>query len=200
MAGQGSEQPGSVRYFSGDAEDSKEYKRWKVWAKNKLLTLDKLPESSHGAYIYTLLSGKALEAVEHLEPSTYQKAGGADVLWELLDSRFPQKEQVDELGEVLGEVFTLKVQEGESMKMWCARSQEVFEKCARKTGVKFPDQARGWLTLHRAGLTDEQKAVVIARAGGDLTREAVSTSLRSCYPDLVAKKKAIALVDEVSPT
>ena len=102
MAGPGSESSGSVRYFSGDAEDGKEYKRWKTWVQNKLLTLDKLPESSRGAYIYTLLSGKALEAVEHLDADAYQKTGGDAVLWGLLDSRFPQKEKVDELGELLG--------------------------------------------------------------------------------------------------
>ena len=45
--------------------------------------------------------------MEHLDPDSYQKEGGDDVLWELLDYRFPQKEKVDELGEILGEVFTL---------------------------------------------------------------------------------------------
>ena len=63
----------AVRGFSGENEDGREYKRWKTWVKNKFLTLDKLPESARGAYIYTLLSGKALEAVEHVDPSLYQK-------------------------------------------------------------------------------------------------------------------------------
>ena len=157
MAGQGSEQAGSLRYFSGDAEDAKEYKRWKVWCQNKLLTLDKLPESSHGAWIYTLLSGKALEAVEHLDPEVYQKKDGDKALWKYLDQRFPQKDDVDELGEILG----------------------------------------GWVTLHRCGLSDEQKAVVIARAGGDLNREKVASSLRSCYPELIHKRRAAMVVDEV---
>jgi len=80
MAGQGSNQSGSVRYFSGDAEDSKEYKRWKTWCCNKLLTLEKLPKIARGSYIYTLLSGKALEAIEHLEVGDYQKEGGDQVL------------------------------------------------------------------------------------------------------------------------
>ena len=57
-----------VRVFSGETEDGREYKRWKVWVKNKLMTMDKLPETARGAFIYTLLSGKALEAVEHLDP------------------------------------------------------------------------------------------------------------------------------------
>eukprot|EP00435_Cladocopium_sp_Y103_P019567 s2754_g4.t1 len=83
--------------------------------------------------------------------------------------------------------------------MWAARSQELFERCKRKTGVDFPDQARGWLMLHRAGLSEEQKAVVIARATGDLTRESISAALRSCYPDFVAKKKGVASVEEVFP-
>ena len=199
MASQSADSGGSVKVFTGDDEDAKEYKRWKVWITNKLLTLDKLPAKAKGAYLYTLLGGKALEAVEHVDASLYQKEGGEDILFALLDKRFPQKEAVDELGEVLGEVFALRVKDGENMKMWCARSQEIFDKCRRKSGVDFPDQARGWLTLHRAGLSDEQKAVVIARSGGDLTREKVSSALRSCYPDLVAKRKAIAAVDEVFP-
>eukprot|EP00435_Cladocopium_sp_Y103_P026818 s1587_g6.t1 len=181
------------------AQDSKEYERWKVWCQNKLLTLDKLPEASRGAFVYTLLSGRALEAVEHLEPSACQKTGGDKVLWDLLDARFPKKEKVDELGEILADVFSLQAKEGETMKIWSARAQEVFDKCDRKMGVKFPDQARGWLTLNRAGLTNEQRAVVIARAGGDLGREAISAALRSCYPELTVKKRAVAMVDEVLP-
>ena len=81
MSGSGSDQSsGSMRYFTGDAEDGKEYERWKVWCQNKLMTLDKLPEASRGAFVYTLLSGRALEAVEHSEPSAYQKTGGDKVL------------------------------------------------------------------------------------------------------------------------
>ena len=38
---------------------------------------------------------------------------------------------------------------------------------------------------------------MIARAGGDLNREPVSAALRSCYPDLIVKKKAAASVEEV---
>jgi hypothetical protein len=58
--------------FSGDNEDAKEYKRWRTWEVNKLLTLsDKVPKEAQGAYVYILLSGKALECVEHLDPTEY---------------------------------------------------------------------------------------------------------------------------------
>ena len=189
----------SNRGFSGENEDGREYRRWKTWVRNKLLTLDKLPETARGAYVYTLLSGKALEAVEHLEPDAYQKKDGDKVIFDLLDKRFPQQEVVDELGEILGEVFNLRGQEGENMKQWAARASELFDRCHRKTGVQFPDEARGWLLLHRGGLTEEQKAVVIARARGDLKRESVAAALRSCYPELVISKRrtAVALAEEV---
>ena len=88
--------------------------------------MDKLPSTAKGAFIYTLLSGKALEAVTHLEPDAYQKEGGDDIIWKLLDARFPQKEKVDELGELLGDIFSLKAKEGETMKTWAARCQETF--------------------------------------------------------------------------
>ena len=192
-----SETSGAIRYFSGENEDGREYKRWKTWAQNKLLTMDKLPETSRGAFIYTLLSGKALEAVEHLKAEEYQKKDGDLVLWALLDQRFPQLETVDELGEILSEVFSLKAKEGESMKQWTARSGELFDRCARKTGVVFPEEARGWLMLHRACLSEEQKAVVIGRARGELKKDSVGSALRSCYPEwTVPKKKAVALVTE----
>ena len=124
-------QGGLLRFFSGDSEDTKEYRRWKVWVQNKLLTLDKLPATAKGAYIYTLLSGKALECVEHLDPARYQVENGEDVLWALLD--FPQKDKTDELGDALGKVFQLRSNDGESLKAWIARATEVFDNCERRS-------------------------------------------------------------------
>ena len=188
MSSSAQEGPGGpLRYFSGESEDSLEYKRWKTWVQNKLLTLDKLPREAHGSYIYTLLAGKALECVEHLEASEYQKVEGEKVLWALLDERFPQKETTDILGETLGEVFSLQAKAGESLKTWVARATELFERCDRRTKVSFPSAARGWILLHRAGLSEEQKAVILARAQGLLDRDKVAVAMRSCYPELVCK-------------
>ena len=132
--------------FSGDNEDAKEYKRWKTWVANKLLTLsDKVPKEAHGAYVYTLLSGKALECVEHLDPAEYQKEDGQAVLFKLLDQRFPQKDNTDEMAEVLSAVFSLKATEGESLKTWVSRASELFDRCQRKCNVSFPEEARGWI-------------------------------------------------------
>ena len=196
-SGSSSEANLGIRYFTGENEDGKEYKRWKVWTLNKLVTLDKLTPEARGPYVYTLLSGKALEAVEHLDPQDYHKKDGEKILWQILDARFPQKETADELGEVLGEVFALKANEGENLKQWTARASELLDRCGRKTGVNFPDEARGWLLLNRASLSDGEKAVVIARAQGSLKREAIASSLRSCFPDFVVRKKVgVAYAEE----
>ena len=181
---------GGTRVFSGDDEDAKEYKRWKVWVTNKMLTLgDKVPAKARGAYVYTLLSGKALECVEHLETSAYHIDKGEEVLFKILDARFPQRDTADELGEVLHEVFNLRANEGEALKAWVSRAGELFDRCRRKTGVSFPDEARGWLTLKRSGLSEEQQAVVLARSMGSLKREEISRAMRSCYPDFTASKR-----------
>eukprot|EP00435_Cladocopium_sp_Y103_P061645 s117_g23.t1 len=85
--------------------------------------------------------------------------------------------------------------------MWISRASEAFELLKRKTGVSFPEEARGWMILNRSGLTAEQRAVVLARSLGKLTRDEIGKSMRSCYPDYVAPKKktfgAGVVVDEL---
>ena len=196
MAASAGGDQGPMKFFTGETDDGREYRRWKTWCLNKMMTMDKLPKASRGAFIMTLLSGKALETVEHLEPGDYQKEGGDDVIWRLLDTRYPKLEVVDELAETLSEVFNLRAQEGETMKQWTSRATELFDRCNRKTGVNFPEESRGWILLHRSTLSEEQKAVVVARARGDLKRESVGAALRSCYPELVVKKKSVAYIEE----
>ena len=105
----------------------------KAWVGSKLLTLStKMPESAKGAFIYTLLSGKALEAVEHLEPEKYQKEGGDKVLLDLLSKRFPDKDASDEMSENLTDVFNLRANEGEALKAWISRATEAFGQTATK--------------------------------------------------------------------
>jgi len=187
--------PGSGKIFSGENEDPLEYKRWKTWVSNKLMTLDsKVPKEARGAYVYTLLAGKALDCIEHLDPSEYQKVDGEKTLFDLLDDRFPQKDSSDEMSETLTTVFGLRATEGESLKVWISRAGEMFDRCKRKCQVDFPDEARGWLILNRSGLSDEQRAVVLARSGGSLKRDAIGRAMRSCYPDFtVPKRKSFGL-------
>ena len=165
---------GGIRYFSGESEDFKEYRRWKLWLSNKFKTLDKLQPDARGSYLFTCLTGKALETVEHVDPAEYQKDGGEKVLLRLLDTRFPERDQTDELAEVLNEVFSLRAVEGETLRAWVSRATDLFDRCERKSGVKFPEEARGCVLLKWSGLSDEQQAVVKGRSLGVLKREEIS--------------------------
>ncbi|CAE7202177.1 TY5A [Symbiodinium sp. CCMP2592] len=168
----------SMRYFSGDDGDHREYRRWKQWIQSKIPTMDDLPKEARGAFIFTLLQGRALEVVEHLKPEEYQKDGGDRVLLELLDKRWPQKDRMDELGEHVSEVFLLAARDGETIRNWSSRAQEVFDRCnrcKRKTEVTFPEEA-----------------VVLARCGGSLKFDDVSQAMRSCYPEYVVPKRRVA--------
>ena len=71
----------------GNDEDPKEYHWWKAWVSSRCQQRQK------GAFIYILLTGtgKALEAVEHLDSDKFQKEGGDQVLLFLLDSVFLTK-------------------------------------------------------------------------------------------------------------
>ena len=184
---------GSLKYFSGDGDtDHKEYQRWKTWTRNKMLVMDKLPKSARGSFVWTLLHGRALEVVEHLKPEEYQKDGGEEVLFALLDQRWPIKDKAEEIGEHVSEVFMLKSKEGETIRAWCARAREVFDRCERKTKVSFPEEARGWILLNCSGMNEEQRAVILARRNGSLKFDDVSKAMRSCYPEFVVPKKRTA--------
>ncbi|CAE7581948.1 GIP, partial [Symbiodinium necroappetens] len=157
-------------------------RKWRQWVQAKMYTMEKLTAKQQGPFLYTLLDGKALEAVEHLELSSIQVDDGADKILKILQERFPEKEAHDQMGEALGEVFGLAAREGETVQQWTARVAEVFTKCHRKADVKFPSPAQGWIALNCAGFSEEQKAIIKAKAQGKLDLEAVTSAMRSCFP------------------
>ncbi|CAE7208267.1 GIP, partial [Symbiodinium pilosum] len=149
-----------------------------------------LSAKQRGPWLFTLLEGKALEAVEHLEFEDLSKEEGEQALWNALKKRFPEKEPHDQMGEALGEVFGLCAHDGETSQQWTARVQEVFLKCTRKASVSFPAEAQGWIALHCAGFNEEQKAIIKAKAQGKLDIEQISAAMRSCFPAYKASSRA----------
>eukprot|EP00435_Cladocopium_sp_Y103_P036809 s2568_g9.t1 len=193
----------TLRRFNGEDDDpGKSLKRWKLWAKAKLLTFKDFKAEQRGPWLFTLLEGKAWDACEHLSLEDLSKANGEDALWKILESRFPEKEPFDQMGEALGAVFALAAKENEDLKSWTGRVRDTFDQCQRKGQVTFPAQAKGWILLHCAGMSEEQRAIVKAKTQGELDFEVVSQALRSCFPEFKApagRKKAIGVfqVEEV---
>ena len=170
----------SFKSFSGEDDDAG--KKWKAWAMARMLTVKDLTKEQRGPWLFTLLDGRALEACEHFTLEDLHKTGGDEVLWAILADRFPEKEAFDQIREGLGEVFGLAAADGEGVKEWTARVRETFEKCKRKAQVDFPKEARGWIALHCASFSEEQKAIIKAKTQGALDLETVSASIRSCFP------------------
>ena len=71
---------------------------------------EKIPKDARGAYVYTMLTGKALEAVEHLEPTEYRCPDGEAKIFQLLDVRFLTKDSADELSENMTKIFRVEGQ------------------------------------------------------------------------------------------
>ena len=194
----------NLRRFNGEDDDpGKALKKWKLWAKAKMLTFKDFKPEQEGPWIFTLLDGRAWDACEHLTLEDLSKADGAAKLWKVLESRFPEKEAFDQLGEALGSVFSLAAQDGEDLKTWAGRVRDTFDQCARKGQLTFPGEAKGWILLHCAGLSEGQRAIVKAKTQGELEFSKVAQALRSCFPDYKApagKKRAVGVfqVDEVT--
>lgn len=158
----------AVRRFSGDGQDpQKDYKLWKRWSRAYLAVQRArgTDESVFGAMLFTMLDGTALRAFDATNMDELEQTGGQDLIYQVLDDRFPEEAVHDRLGEVLDKVFDLKVEKGES------------------EGVKLPSVARGYLLLRHAKLPQDKKAVVMAASRQSYEEQDIAAALRTTYPE-----------------
>ena len=174
-----------VKRCSGDGADpQKEYKRWKRWSR-AYLTVQRAkgtPEEAMGSLLFTLLDGSALRAFDSTNMDDLEVAGGQDVVYQVLDDRYPEESTHDRLGEILDAIFDLRVERGESTAVYTGKARAAFSS-AEAEGVKFPDTARGYLVLRFARLSPEKKAIVLAAARGSYNENDISAALRTTFPD-----------------
>ena len=108
--------------------------------------------------------------------------GGQDVIYQVLDERFPEEAVHDRIGEVLDNVFDLKAEKGESTATFTGRVRAAFS-AAEAEGIKIPSVARGYLLLRFSRLQHEKKAVVMAAARQSYEEKDVAAALRTTYPE-----------------
>ena len=58
---------GGYKRFSGAGANGRDLKRWKTWCLSKMITMTTLTEKARGPFVYSMLDGDALTAVEHLD-------------------------------------------------------------------------------------------------------------------------------------
>ena len=118
-----------------------------------------------------LLGGDALTAVEHY--------GGETLIFNILEARYLDKDSIDRAGKALFDVFEVSAREGDRLSKWSAKAESVFHASQRDAGIAFTDMVKGSLCLHRCGLSDDQRAVVLGRTGSKYETASIAQALRS---------------------
>ena len=176
---------GLTKRFDGDGSNpAKDYERWRRWCR-AYLTVQRAkgvgPEA-HGSLVFSLLDGTALRALDQVPMDRVEEIGGEEVIFQILDDRFPAEATHDRLGSVLDQVFDLKVEKGETTAVFTGKVRAAFSS-AEAEGVVLPDVARGYLLLRFAKLSAERKAVVMAAARQSYAEKDVAAALRTTFPE-----------------
>ena len=135
-----------------------------------------------GLAILGTLTGLSWTACESLAdaPDKLEDEDALDKILAILDKRF-KYEKVTELPEVFEDYFYKgNRRPKETMFEYI---QHIRQSTARisEYNVVLPDEIQGWLLMRRAGLTDEQKSLVMTQCGKDLKMEKVCDVLQTTF-------------------
>ena len=81
--------------------------------------------------MYSMLDGDALTAVEHLEFAEFAIDGGENMIFNMLEASYPDKDPIDRAAKALFDVFEVSAREGERLSEWSARAESVFHTCCK---------------------------------------------------------------------
>ena len=154
MATPSTDQTCGFKRFSGAGANERDLKLWKTWCLSKMITLSTLTKEVRGPFVYSMLDEDPLTAVEHLEFPEFAMEGGELVIFTILEARYRNKDPIDRASKALFDVFEVSAREGERLGEWSARADSVFHACQRDAEIAFPDMVKGYLCLHRCGLSD----------------------------------------------
>ena len=174
-----------VKRFAGEGTNPpREYKQWKRWARAylKVQASRGMKEDAFGSVLYTLLDGAALRAFDAVDMNDIEQDGGQDVVFQVLDERYPEEASHDRLGEVLDAVLDLRVEKNETTATFTGKVKSAFS-AAEAEGIRFPSVARGYMVLRFARLSAEKKAVVLAASRRSYEEADIMAALRTTYPD-----------------
>jgi hypothetical protein len=175
---------GAWKRFSGKGNNAgADYKTWRRWVTAKIAVEVRrgLPKEAVGPMVYTLLDDEAERAVEHIDIHDLEAEDGEQMLFTVLDERFPDKEASDRIGEALESVFGLSIERNETSQSYTGRARTLFG-TARKEGVDLPPVAQGFLLLRGARLGSERRAIVLAASQRQWGFNEIAAALRTTYP------------------
>ena len=92
---------GGYKRFNGAGGNGRDLKRWKTWCLSKVITMPTVTKEARGPFVYSLLDGDALTAVERLEFAEFAIDGGENLIFNMLEARYPVKDPIDRAGKAL---------------------------------------------------------------------------------------------------
>ena len=128
------------------------------------------------------LSGMAWDVCEHLaeNPDSLEADDAFDKLIGLLDARFRHDKQTELPDAFEDYFFRSSRRPRETLFDYIARIRLSTKKVAEHR-ITLPDEVQGWLLMRRAGLSEEQKTLVMSQIGMDLGFEKVAKTLQSTF-------------------
>ena len=145
---QKTESTNAVRRFDVNDPDGKRCKKWIRWAKSYLRS-STIPKEEWGNKLLTLLDGAAERATEQFDPDAISYDGSHLEIFQALQTRFPEREENDEVSEAATSIFTFKPEKNERVGLLVGRFQEAVAKGSTH-GLTMSEKFQGWLLLvHR---------------------------------------------------
>ena len=106
---------GGYKRFSCAGANGRDLMRWKTWCLPEMNTMTTLTKKVRAPFVYSMLHGDDLTAVEHLEFAEFSIEGGENLIFHMLKARSPDKDPIDWAGEALFDVFEVSAREGERL-------------------------------------------------------------------------------------
>ena len=104
MATPSTDQTGGFKRFSGAGANGRDLKRRKTWCLSKTITMTTLTKEARGPFVYSMLDGDALTAVEHMEFAEFAIDGGENLIFNILEARYLDKDPIGRAGKALIDV------------------------------------------------------------------------------------------------
>ena len=79
---------------------------------------------------------------DYLEFPEFAIEGGENVIFTILEARYPDKDPTDRAGKALFDVFEVSAREGEHLREWSAGADSVFHAGQRDAEIAFPDMIK----------------------------------------------------------
>ena len=161
---------------------------WRAQAKACLFGLpEAVPAKKYGSKLKLLLSGEAARITKHVEIEAKEvefelgKEGAEDIIFGILDARWPKRKDQDTVGDDMDELFELKFRKGEDVAVFVGRVRTCFETVER-ADVKLPQNVKGYLLTRFFGLRRLTKGALMVTKGRNWGFEKVAEALPDDYP------------------